>query len=250
MTRTGTAMLEELLREEHAAGIRTPAPVSRGLIARRRRQIAGVAVLVFFALVLVTLKTVPDGAGGLFPPNVLRAAVITIAAGFVAYALDKERHLRRLAQHARDEDGVGLVVADQLLQMHALQGSERLRAALALDAAAPSISRGLTGVLAVDGVRVRSRGPRGELPVAGFWQHGDGVFAGIGEALASQAVTLGAPAEFTTREQRTALAVPVWDDGVIVGVVEAVSGRGTPFRPCAVRMMDAYARGAIAALTG
>jgi len=109
---------EEIRREELSAGLSTERPLTRSAIERRRRQIAEVGLVVFFGVVFTTLRANVWGAphDALFDPNLLRAATITAAGGFIAYVVEKERHLRRLVFLESEERSVQLKIADRLLE--------------------------------------------------------------------------------------------------------------------------------------
>ena len=109
---------DEIRREELSAGLSTERPLTRADIERRRRQIAQVGLLVFFGVVVSTLRANVWGAAhdSLIDPNLLRAATITAAGGFIAYVVEKERHLRRLVFLEGEERSVQLAIADRLLE--------------------------------------------------------------------------------------------------------------------------------------
>lgn len=109
---------DEIRREELSAGLDPERPLTRADIERRRRQIAQVGLLVFFGIVVSTLRANVWGTrgDGLFDPDLLRAATITAAGGFIAYVVEKERHLRRLVFLESAERSVQLAIADRLLE--------------------------------------------------------------------------------------------------------------------------------------
>src|SRR4051812_38428478 len=74
---------DEIRREELSAGLSTERPLTRAEIDHRRRQIAEVGLLVFFGVVVSTLRANVWGNvhQGLFDPDLLRAATITAAGG-------------------------------------------------------------------------------------------------------------------------------------------------------------------------
>jgi hypothetical protein len=109
---------DEIRREELSAGLSTDRPLTRADIDRRRRQIAQVGLLVFFGIVVTTLHANVWGTtrDAFIDPNLLRAATITAAGGFIAYVVEKERHLRRLVFLEGEEHAVQLAIADRLLE--------------------------------------------------------------------------------------------------------------------------------------
>lgn len=113
-----TALHEEIEREARRVGLR-PGDASLAEIRRRRRQVTVTGLVVFFGLVVVTLQFPlwgDDGAGAVLPPDLLRAAMITLTGGFVAYAVDKERHLQRLDRLEETRQVVNVAVAERLLR--------------------------------------------------------------------------------------------------------------------------------------
>lgn len=113
-----TALHEEIEREARRVGLR-PGAASLAEIRRRRRQVTVTGLVVFFGLVVVTLQFPlwgDDGAGAFLPPDLLRATMITLTGGFVAYAVDKERHLQRLDRLEETRQVVNVAVAERLLR--------------------------------------------------------------------------------------------------------------------------------------
>ena len=112
---------EQITQEERVVGIRPGAATSPAVI-RRRRQIEGVALLVFFGLVLTTLRSQTWGGHSheFIDPDWLRAAMITCAGGFLAYVVEKEKHLRRLTVLDLEARRTNLNVADAILRSAAL----------------------------------------------------------------------------------------------------------------------------------
>ena len=103
---------DEIRREELGAWLSTERPLTRADIDHRRRQIAQVGLVVFFGIVVSTLHANVWGHAhnSLIDPNLLRAATITAAGGFIAYVVEKERHLRRLVFLEGEERQVQLAI--------------------------------------------------------------------------------------------------------------------------------------------
>jgi hypothetical protein len=66
--------------------------------------------------------------------------------------------------------------------------------------------------------------------------------------VAGDAVRAGKPIRRAGADGRTIIAVPMWHDDTVVGVVEAVSAPEAPYSGPDVALVDAFARGAVAAL--
>jgi hypothetical protein len=127
---------DEIVREERRAGLDPARPLTKAEIERRRRQIAQVGLVVFFGIVVSTLRSNVWGHShdALFDPSVLRAATITAAGGFIAYVVEKERHLRRLVLLESEERSVQLTIADRILEAAAFaDASSSLQGSLVLE---------------------------------------------------------------------------------------------------------------------
>src|SRR3712207_6492751 len=114
---------------------------------------------------------------------------------------------------------------------------------------AGALASALADVLPADCTRVRLLGPSGELPVAAVRELVPGCSVPDDVAAASEAMRLRAPVR---RESagRTVLAVPMGRGNDVVAVLEVVSPSGELYEPVDAAVVDAYARGAIAALLG
>ena len=229
----------EIHREERHVGIPTNQPLTDTAIAHRRGQIAG--VLGACGLVVVV--------AALFASGIVRASAIALAVGFAGYAIEKDRHLRRLASLRCDSERISLVVAGELMFSGALTGDrELLDLRAGFGRAAGRLAAGLADVVSADATRVRLVGPSGEVPVAAERE-----LAARRPVLddpdpARAALQARKPVRVTTAEGRGVLVVPLWRGRELVGLLEAVSAPGHKFTPSDAVRADAYARGAIAAL--
>jgi hypothetical protein len=233
-----TTLDREIAREERIVGIPTDRPLTDRAIAHRRLQIA--VVLLISAFVAVFAAFSPTGQVKLFS--------MALAALFGVYALEKDRHLRRLAVLHGDFERITLVVAGELMHSGALRGArELLDLRDALGRAAGRLAATLAEVLPAHCTRVRVTGPAGEVPVAA---ERDLVEVPVPDdpTVARDAVRAGKPMRRAGLGGRTVIAVPLWFDDEVVGVLEAVSGPGTPYTAPDVALVDAYGRGAITAL--
>jgi len=234
-----TILDREITLEERRVGIPTNQPLTDGAIARRRLQIA----IVLGASGFVALFAMFVAAG------VVRAGAIMLAALFGAYAVEKDRHLRRLASLRGDSMRITLAVASELMLSGALASDpELLDLRDGIGRAAGRLAAGLADVVGAECTRVRLLGPSGEVPVAAE------------RDLAARASVPDDPAAAhkVLRNRRTVREVTVDDRGVLVvamrrgdevlALLEAVAPRGDRYRPVDVVQADAYARGAVAAL--
>jgi hypothetical protein len=240
MPATVTTLDREIAREERWVGLPTDQPLTDRAIAHRRVQIAGLLLACGF----VALFAIFSSTGG------VQMVSIALAGGFGIYAIEQDRHLRRLALLRGDSKRITLVVAGELMYSGALAtDQELLDLREHVGRAAGVLASALADVLPVDCARVRVLGPSGELPIAAERDlvPGKPVVDDVGAA--NEALHVGAPIRRESRG-RTVMAVPVWRRDDLVAVLEVVSPPGEMYEPVDAALVDAYARGAVAALLG
>src|SRR5207302_7942817 len=182
----------------------------------RRLQIAAVLLICGF----VALYAVFASAG------VLQISAIALAGGFAMYAIEQDRHLRRLALLRGDSRRITLVVAGELLYSGALASDQELldlREGVGLRAG--RLAAALADVVPADCTRVRLVGPSGEVPIAAERELTPGHSVTDDGAPAVEAMRTGAPVRKEVGG-RTVLAVPLWRRDDPVAVLEAVSPPG------------------------
>jgi hypothetical protein len=137
----------------------------------RRRQIAGVGMLILCGIIAATLRaglTHSQDHRMLVDPVLLRSASLALAIGFLAYALEQEHRLRRLEARLLMRHETELVVADRLLgSVLTHQVTEHLHASLLVSDVVASTLDEVVRVLEVATVEVRLRGLDGRTRVAG-----------------------------------------------------------------------------------
>jgi hypothetical protein len=232
----------EIEREERLVGVRPHGPFTQETIhhtvSRRQAQVASVLSLVAIGLLGVAFS--PRGS------TTLRMLTVALAIGLVAYALEQDRHLRRLSRLGGDSQAITMAVANALATSGVLDTDDEVYARrAAFERAAPALAQGLTDVVVTARTRIRIAGPLGELPIAASYV--DAASGCDDEIAAHEAVRYGRPAQ-QVRGEQTVLAVPLYHHGQAVAVVELTSPEGLPFDPGAAALVDAYARGALAAL--
>jgi len=238
MPATVTTLDREIAREERSVGLPTDEPLTDRAIAHRRLQIAAVLLVCGF----VALYAVFASAG------VLQISAIALAGGFAMYAIEQDRHLRRLALLRGDSRRITLVVAGELLYSGALASDRELldlRDGVGLRAG--RLAAALADVVPAECTRVRLVGPSGEVPIAAERELTRGRSVTDDGAPAVEAMRTGAPVRKEVGG-RTVLAVPVWRRDDLVAVLEAVSPPGQLYEPVDAALVDSFARGAIAAL--
>jgi len=169
MTVALVELRDEIRREELGAGLKTDRPLTRADIERRRRQIAQVGLLVFFGIVVTTLHANVWGAAhhSFIDPNLLRAATITAAGGFIAYVVEKERHLRRLVLLEGEERSVQLAIADRLLEAAAFaDASSSVHGSLVLERVLQQALDRVRDLVGAETASIRLLSADGQLRVA------------------------------------------------------------------------------------
>ena len=234
-----TTLEKEIAREERIVGIRPGQRLTPARISRRQMQVAAVVVLVTIALLGVAFS--PRGT------TLLRGLTVALAVSIVAYALEQNRHLRRLYRLTCDSQKITLAVVDVLTNNGALRLDEDLLTfQSAFERSAPLVASGLADVLLADVARVRIAGPSGEVPIVAA--HMGAVDAPDDPTVAKHALRRGHPMKGAAPGDRTVLAIPLLHHGEPIAVLEAVSPAHVPYEPRDAALADAYARGALGAL--
>jgi hypothetical protein len=158
--------------------------------------------------------------------------------------MEKDRHLRRLALLRGDSMRITLAVAGELMFSGALAGDrELLDLRDGIGRAAGRLAAGLADAIPADCTRLRLVGPSGEVPVAAERE------------LTPRRLVADDPAAAHTvvrtrkADGRGIIVVPLRRGDEILALLEAVAPTGDRFRPVDVAQADAYARGAVAALS-
>jgi len=239
MPGTVTMLDREIALEERRVGLRTDQPLTDGAIARRQIQIAVVLGACGFVAVSSLFL-----AGG-----VLRLGSPALAVLFGAYAVEKDRHLRRLALLRGDSKRITMAVANELMFSGALAGDRELFDLRdGIGCAAGRLAAGLADVVRADCTRLRLVGPSGEVPVAAERELTGRRLVPDDPAAASEAVRTQKPVRRVTSEGRGVLVVAMRRGDEVLALLEAVAPDGDRYRPGDIAQADAYARGAVAAL--
>jgi hypothetical protein len=234
-----TTLNREIELEERLVGLPTDQPLTDGAIARRHLQIA----IVLGASGFVALYAV-------FAANQsIRFGAVSLAVLFGAYAMEKDRHLRRLALLRGDSMRITLAVAGELMFSGVLAGDrELLDLRDGIGRAAGRLAAGLADALPADCTRLRLVGPSGEVPVAAERELTARRLVADDPAAAHSVVRTRKAARQVTAEGRGIIVVPLRRGDEVLALLEAVAPTGDRFRPVDVAQADAYARGAVAAL--
>ena len=241
MLATVTTLQREIIREERLVGLPPDRPLTDAAIVHRRVQIA--VLLGLLGVIAVVAMFAAPG------PLQLAASVVALCFGW--YALEKERHLQRLARLRGDANSISLVVADELVSSGALEADrELLDLRLALERAAVALAAGLAEVLPTDCARVRVTGPSGEVPIAAERDLAPGRFPPDDTEIARATLEQRHSVRRPSSHDRAVLTVPLWRRDDVVGVLELVSHPGQTYVSRDAGLVDAYGRGAVAALLG
>jgi GAF domain-containing protein len=244
---------EQITQEERVVGIRPGAATSPAVIRRRRRQIEGVALLVFFGLVLTTLRSQIWGGHSheFIDPDWLRAAMITCAGGFLAYVVEKEKHLRRLTVLDLEARRTNLNVADAILRSAALSDDvEYMHGSLVLAEVVSRVATIAQRRLDAAEAAVRLLVAGGELPVVASRMGPSGPVSAAGRIRVAEQVALS---RLPRREdggssEVSVAAAPLVHYGRLLGVVEAVSAVGGRFDKVDLAVLTSLAERAAVAV--
>ena len=241
MPATVTALQDEIAHEERLVGLSPDTPLTDAVIVRRRVQIA--VLLGLLGLDAIVAMFAASGS--------LRLVASVLALWFAAYALGKERHLQRLTRLCGDANLISLVVANELVFSGALEiDTELLDLRMAIERSAGELAAGLAEVLPTDCARVRITGPSGEIPIAAERDLAPGRFPPDDAASARAALQHRHSIRRPSNHDRAVLTVPLWWHDDVIGVLELVSHPGQTYLSRDAGLVDAYGRGAVAALLG
>ncbi len=234
-----TKLNREIALEERRVGLPTSRPLTDGAIARRRLQIALVLGASGFAALFATL----------FAIGIVQAGAIALAGLFAAYAIQKDRHLRRLALLRGDSKRISLAVASELMFSGALIADREvldLRDVIAQSAG--KLAAGLADVVPADCTRLRVLGPSGEVPVAAERELSARQLVPDDATGAHEVLRSRKSVRRVSEDDRGVIVVALRRGAEILALLEAVSPSGEQFRAADVAQAEAYARGVVAAL--
>jgi len=247
---------EQIRREERVAGLHPDGHVSDDEIRHRRRQIAAVAALVF---ALLAISTIANDLWTSFrrqsavDPDTVRVAAIVLAMGFVAYVLDKDRHLKRLSSLGHRVRAIDVELADRIVQRATLADAiDAVNMSLDLDEVlATFLDRSMQMVGAARGSIVLLAG--GDLRVAATRNYGErgGTPLLVEESLALRAVMAGEPifmsgsvpldpASIAGGPVTSVVCVPFACDGVPLGALAVGAVLGDRFEPRDVELLARF----------
>lgn len=242
MRSTITALDRAIAREARRAGIRDDA-AAVDPIGHRQFQITLVLACVLVGLLAVVFG---PGAASTRSPSV-RLLTVGLAVSIVAYAVEQDRHLRRLRRLTSGSRAITLSVVDALSTSGALRpGTMLLHLRSAFERGAPAIAGGLADHAHAEVVRVRVCGPSGELPIAAM--RAAQLTPADYPSIAREALRRDRALRSATDDGRIVVAVPVRFEGDAVGVVEVTFADRADCPPGGELVVDAFVHGALASL--
>ena len=228
----------QIADEERIVGIPTDQPLTTQVIVRRHVQIGVLTAVVCF-LAIATLLSELAG---------VRVFASALALAFGGYAVQKERHLQRLAHLHDDETSIHLTVADTLLRTGVLRADrELLEIRECVELAAARVATELADIVPADCTAVRVIGPSGETPLAAMCDRGEHGFR-LDPAAAHEVLRRGEPVRRGAPDGRTVLAVPLEHHAQVVGVLEVVSTPAGFYSAYDAELVSVFALGAVSGL--
>jgi len=239
---------DEIRREEIGAGLSPERPLTRAEIHRRRRQIAQVGLLVFFAIVITTLRSNIWGTSHEFlDPDLLRAATITAAGGFIAYVVEKERHLRRLVFLESEEHAVQLAIADRLLEAAAFaDASSSVQGSLVLERVLERTLDRVSDLVGAESASIRLLSSDGQLRIAAMRGPSDTPDLLGGVALATRVALAREPMLLPDAKGRhdptsgLVIGAPLLLGEQLLGVLQLRAARDDPFGALDLEIVTAF----------
>ena len=241
---------DEIRREEVSSGLSTGRPLTRADIDHRRRQIAEVGLLIFFGVVVSTLRAnVWDSAHQMFiDPNLLRAATITAAGGFIAYVVEKERHLRRLVFLEGEEHSVQLAIADRLLESAVFaDASSSVQSSLVLERVLDRTLERIPDLVGAEAASIRLLSADGQLRVAATYGPDETSVPLGGVALATRVALAREPMLLPGAKGRhdptsgVVMAAPIVFGEQLLGVLQVGASPDNPFDAIDLEIVAGFA---------
>lgn len=248
MTTTIDELRAEIRVESRAAGLRPEEAIDEANIQRRRRQIAVVGIVVFFGVVLSTLRANLWGTDDVewLDADLVKSLMITFAGAFIAYVAEKERHLRRLDHLGHQARELHLAAAERIIETATFgEVDGELHESLLLE---DVLDRMLDGAVELTGA---SGGVlyllRDDLSVTVWSRRGDtdGPLAKGLVSLAQRVAQAGKPLLLTKSgvpavAGGATMAAPVRVNGTLIGVVAALTTSSRTFDAVDLELLDRF----------
>src|SRR5215216_1381688 len=251
--------------EARIVGLRDFSTPSLEAVEHRRIQlwILTSIMLVSVSIGVVVLSIWPITHGSAIASGPLRWGIVLMSVGFCVYAIDKERHLQKLARLLTDERVLTAALSNRLGELSLLlQAGKAMNAVLELDAvldvilhSAQELLAGASGsIMLVDGDALVARCVRDNPDALGRRvAMGDGIAGRVAQTMEPLLIN-GRPTsnEFPGLDTRalpvsSAMSVPIVHRDQLLGVLNVNAEAGSTFSAYDLRALSLFAeQGAVA----
>lgn len=236
----------DMRKASRAAGFRDDDVVDDELIARRRRQVGAVAIIVFFGVVLATLRADVGEPIEFVNADMVKAAMITLAGAFLFYVIEKERNFRRIGDLGRQEREIHLASAERLLE-----GVEHLAEAgpLRIEDVLDGLLAGAVEFTGADAGSLSLVGTDGQPEVWSSDGNDEGRGPLANRVARSGRALLVSPSGVPAIAGGARMAVPLSVNGVLIGVIEVVPEARRSFDAVDLELLERFSDRSSRALT-
>ena len=259
---------DDLRRRARVVGLGSLDVPTLEAVERRRMHLWVATTILLVAVALATALVsvwVDLGADGLLTPTMTRLAILGLVAGFCAYSLEKEQHLRRLTRMLVEERVLSAALTNRLRELESLHAAGRaVNSVLEPDEVLRIILGSATELLDARGGSVMLREDERELRavcVRGN-EHAHGVRVLIGEGVAGRVAETREPLlingevdeeEFPGRTPRvrpvaSAMSVPLLHRGELLGVLNVNALPSRTFTQYDLRALSLFGEQAASAI--
>ncbi|HUF32599.1 MAG TPA: EAL domain-containing protein [Acidimicrobiales bacterium] len=261
----GTEPGKDIRREARVVGLGDNVPTLDD-VDRRRLQlwIIMATVMVSVTATMVVLSMWQEGDIETFiSPFIARVGVLVIVAGFAAYAVEKELHLRRLTRLLLEERVLVTALSNRLSEMSALlEAGQAMNSVLEIDEVlsrildnALELLGGTAGsVMLLDDGRLRAVAVRGN-------DHAHGTSVAMGEGIAGRVAATREPLlldgelderwrgrHLRVQPVQSAMSIPLVHRDTLLGVLNLNAGSGRQFSEYDLRALSLFGEHAAAAI--
>ena len=257
------AVPEQILTEARVVGLRNFRTPSLEAVERRRIQLWALTavLLVSVSAGVALLSIVPAGTPF---PTTLGVGIVVLSIGFCAYAIEKERHLQRLAKLLTDERVLTAALSNRLRELSLLlEAGKAMNALLELDSVLDVILRsslellqGTSGsIMLVDGEELVAQCVSNNPDAVGRRVRiGEGIAGRVARSREPLLIHgTPTPHEFPGLDARTrsvdsAMSVPLVNRDQVLGVLNVNADAGHSFSAYDLRALSLFAEQAAVAI--
>jgi two-component system, OmpR family, sensor histidine kinase KdpD len=260
--------VSELIRQEaRVAGLRDFRTPSLEAVERRRLQlwILTAVLLVSISMGVVFISTWQTSATRVFAGTpVMRIAVVLLSIAFCVYAIEKERHLRKLSRLLIDERVLTTALSNRLREVELLlEAGKAMNDVLELSVVLNTMLRSVVELLDSDsGSVMLTEGADLVVAVAHGNEHADGGRVRLGEGIAGHVAETGEAllvqgkvdsgdfpgVESHEIQVQSAISAPLVHRDELLGVLNVNSTGGKVFTEFDLRAVSLFAEQAAAAI--